>query len=157
VHVGAVAFIHRFGFRLNELVHFHFCAVDGDFDEVENLHGQNTGLSMILHPASEWMRKLRAKRRKRCANALPALRQYFAPDCECHVFHPINGLRGIAEINAKFWQPLLQAMPNFERRTRLFFAGDFDGRFCGGDGTWVIAHGYLLGAGRGDAVAQLSY
>ena len=78
-------------------------------------------------------------------DALPALRQYFAPDCECHVFHPINELRGIAEINAKFWQPLLQAMPNLERRTQLFFAGDFDGRFCGGEGTWVTAHGYLMG------------
>jgi predicted ester cyclase len=78
-------------------------------------------------------------------DAAPALARYFAADCQCHVFHPINELRGIAEINAQFWQPLLRALPNLERRTQLFFAGEFDGRFCGGAGTWVTAHGYLCG------------
>ena len=34
IHIGAVACIHRFGFSLNEHVHFHVCAVDGVFDEV---------------------------------------------------------------------------------------------------------------------------
>ena len=34
LHIGAVAFIRRFGFSLNEHVHFHFCAVDGVFGEV---------------------------------------------------------------------------------------------------------------------------
>jgi len=29
LHIGAVAFIHRFGSSLNEHVHFHVCAVDG--------------------------------------------------------------------------------------------------------------------------------
>jgi len=29
LHIGAVAFIHRFGASLNEHVHFHVCAVDG--------------------------------------------------------------------------------------------------------------------------------
>ena len=33
-HIGAVAFIHRFGSSLNEHVHFHVCAVDGAFEEV---------------------------------------------------------------------------------------------------------------------------
>jgi predicted ester cyclase len=81
----------------------------------------------------------------RAQDALPALKAYFAPNCECHVFHPINELHGVADMNAKFWQPLLTAMPNLERRMQLFFAGDFDGRFCGGAGTWVTAHGYLMG------------
>ena len=32
LHIGAVAFIHRFGSSLNEHVHFHVCVVDGVFD-----------------------------------------------------------------------------------------------------------------------------
>ena len=34
LHIGAVAFIHRFGSSLNEPVHFHVCVVDGIFEEV---------------------------------------------------------------------------------------------------------------------------
>jgi hypothetical protein len=33
LHIGAVAFIHRFGSSLNEHVHFHVCAVDGVFED----------------------------------------------------------------------------------------------------------------------------
>ena len=79
------------------------------------------------------------------AAAMPALAEFFDPACQWHTFHPINELHGTAEIALKFWQPLLHAMPDMERRTQLFFAGDFDGRFCGGAGTWVTAHGYLSG------------
>jgi hypothetical protein len=34
LHIGAVAFIHRFGSSLNGHVHFHVCVVDGVFEEV---------------------------------------------------------------------------------------------------------------------------
>ena len=34
LHIGAVAFIHRFGSSLNEHVHFHVCVVDGVFEDV---------------------------------------------------------------------------------------------------------------------------
>lgn len=34
LHIGAVAFIHRFGSSLNEHVHFHVCVVDGMFEGV---------------------------------------------------------------------------------------------------------------------------
>jgi predicted ester cyclase len=78
-------------------------------------------------------------------DARPWVDQYFAPDARCHVFHPINELYGAAAIASGFWQPLLDAFPNLERRCDLFFAGEFDGRFCGGAGTWVTAHGYLMG------------
>lgn len=44
LHIGAVAFIHRFGSSLNEHVHFHVCVVDGVFEEVEG--------KVIFHPAS---------------------------------------------------------------------------------------------------------
>ena len=44
LHIGAVAFIHRFGSSLNEHVHFHVCVVDGVFDAVAG--------NVIFHPAS---------------------------------------------------------------------------------------------------------
>lgn len=34
LHIGAVAFIHRFGSSLNEHVHFHVCVVDAVFEVV---------------------------------------------------------------------------------------------------------------------------
>lgn len=34
LHIGAIAFIHRFGSSLNGHVHFQVCAVDGVFEEV---------------------------------------------------------------------------------------------------------------------------
>jgi len=34
LHIGAIAFIHRFGSSLNEHVHFHVCVVDGVFEAV---------------------------------------------------------------------------------------------------------------------------
>jgi len=43
LHIGAIAFIHRFGSSLNGHVHFHVCAVDGVFEEVAGI---------VFHPAS---------------------------------------------------------------------------------------------------------
>ena len=34
LHIGAVAFIYRFGSSLNAHVHFHVCVVDGVFEEI---------------------------------------------------------------------------------------------------------------------------
>ncbi len=42
-HIGALAFIHRFGSSLNGHVHFHVCTVDGVFEEVPGI---------VFHPAS---------------------------------------------------------------------------------------------------------
>ncbi len=78
-------------------------------------------------------------------NPIDTLKAYFSANCSCHVFHPINEAHGLEAMNARFWQPLLHAFPNLERRSQLFFAGEFDGRFCGGAGTWVTSHGYLCG------------
>ncbi len=43
LHIGAVAFIHRFGSSLNEHVHFHVCVVDGVFEEVAAEEGAADG------------------------------------------------------------------------------------------------------------------
>ncbi len=44
LHIGAVAFIHRFGSSLNEHVHFHVCVVDGVFEAIES--------GVIFYPAT---------------------------------------------------------------------------------------------------------
>ena len=56
-HIGAVAFIHRFGSSLNGHVHFHVCAVDGVFEEVPvavagEANAQSSPPGIIFHPAS---------------------------------------------------------------------------------------------------------
>jgi Putative transposase/Transposase zinc-binding domain len=66
LHIGAVAFIHRFGSSLNEHVHFHVCALDGVFEEVvgsadtdaktdpnanANADHQPSNSAAIFHPA----------------------------------------------------------------------------------------------------------
>ena len=58
LHIGAVAFIHRFGSSLNEHVHFHVCAVDGVFEEVASeevdadADHQARTPGIIFHPAT---------------------------------------------------------------------------------------------------------
>jgi hypothetical protein len=44
LHIGAVAFIHRFGSSLNEHVHFHVCVVDGVLEATES--------GIIFHPST---------------------------------------------------------------------------------------------------------
>jgi hypothetical protein len=57
LHVGAVAFIRRFGSSLNEHVHFHVCVVDGVFEALAGGAdaGADTGTQLWLtvnpHPA----------------------------------------------------------------------------------------------------------
>jgi hypothetical protein len=55
LHIGAVAFIHRYGSSLNGHVHFHACVVDGVFEEVAgvgdaDVHASPPGI--VFHPAT---------------------------------------------------------------------------------------------------------
>ena len=57
LHIGAVAFIYRFGSSLNEHVHLHVCTVDGVFEEAAGEGGaaaqaQARAPGVIFHPAS---------------------------------------------------------------------------------------------------------
>jgi hypothetical protein len=55
LHIGAVAFIHRFGSSLNGHVHFHVCVVDGVFEEVAvegEADAQSSPPGIVFHPAS---------------------------------------------------------------------------------------------------------
>ncbi len=84
-------------------------------------------------------------------NALPGPRMsqtlldHFDPACEWHCSHPINELQGPQAIAERFWAPFMAAFPDLERRTDIFFGGEFDGRFVGGAGHWVCATGHYAG------------
>jgi hypothetical protein len=57
LHIGAIAFIHRFGSSLNQHVHFHVCVVDGVFEAVAGDGDADAAPpasppSVIFHPAS---------------------------------------------------------------------------------------------------------
>ena len=57
LHIGAIAFIHRFGSSLNGHVHFHVCAVDGVFEAVAgegdaDAKVQASRPGVVFHPAS---------------------------------------------------------------------------------------------------------
>ena len=56
LHIGAVAFIHRFGPSPNEHVHFHVCAVDGVLEavvgEASEQGTRTTATRVMFHPAT---------------------------------------------------------------------------------------------------------
>lgn len=56
-----------------------------------------------------------------------------------HASAPVGSLSGIEAVERQFWQPLLAAMPDLERRTDILLAGEFK------DGRWFASTGYLVG------------
>jgi hypothetical protein len=78
LHIGAVAFIHRFGSSLNDHVHIHVCAVDGVFEEVAgegdaDAHAQARAPGVVFHPATgvdaDTVAQVQASLRKRILRA----------------------------------------------------------------------------------------
>lgn len=75
-HIGAVAFIHRFGSSLNQHVHFHVCVVDGVFEQVPgDADAQVAAIpaGVLFHPATgvdaEAVAQVQATLRKRILRA----------------------------------------------------------------------------------------
>ena len=68
-----------------------------------------------------------------------------AHDAEWHCSHPVNVLSGRDAIVDGWVNALTAAFKGIERRTDIFMAGGFDGRFCGGEGIWVAAIGHYVG------------
>lgn len=89
--------------------------------------------------------------------AAPAvLAQAYHPDAQWRGSHPWNEVQGIAAIAEVFWQPLLQAFPDLERRDNLLIGGQYQGR------DYVGAVGHLCGRLQRDwlglpATGQLLY
>jgi SnoaL-like domain len=84
-----------------------------------------------------------------------ALREQVAPDAQWHVFHPINELAGTKAVIDGLYGPLQAAFPDLERRTDLFFAGEWispaEGELAHSpphvraEGWWATAMGHYLG------------
>ena len=85
LHLGAVAFIHRFGSSLNTHVHFHVCVVDGVFEAVAGPIAQSVDAAAQANPAPQSVifhaatgldaaafRKVQANVRKRILRAFVA-------------------------------------------------------------------------------------
>jgi predicted ester cyclase len=63
----------------------------------------------------------------------------YAPDCNFNSGAPINALVGAEGIISGFWQPLLSAFPDLERRTDILLSGQFKG------GDWLVSSGHFVG------------
>jgi predicted ester cyclase len=66
-------------------------------------------------------------------------KKVFAPDCEIHFTNPFGGLDGPGELYERVYQPLLQAIPDLERRDFILMAGGV------GENNWVGCCGHYLG------------
>lgn len=87
-----------------------------------------------------------------------AWREQVASDAVWHVSHPLNELHGPGAVNEQFYQPLLCAFPDLERRVDIFFGGHWasppEGEIgyspphARAEGWWATATGHYLGTFR---------
>lgn len=70
---------------------------------------------------------------------LVAIERMLHPDVRWHVAHPVNDLVGSEQIVESFLQPLLQALPDLERKPFIQITGEDGGQH------WVDGTGYLVG------------
>ena len=67
------------------------------------------------------------------------LRELFAADCEAHLAHPLETLHGIDALYEEAYLPLLNAVPDLERRDFIMMAGEARGQ------NWVGCAGHYIG------------
>ena len=65
--------------------------------------------------------------------------QLYAKDCNFNAGAPVDHCAGTAAIIARFWQPLVHAFPDLERRTDILISGQFNA------GDWFASTGYFVG------------
>ena len=63
----------------------------------------------------------------------------YAADCNFNAGAPVDHCAGTAAINERFWQPLVRAFPDLERRTDILLSGQFK------DGNWFASSGCFVG------------
>ena len=72
------------------------------------------------------------------ANLKEQLKGIFAPDCQIHLAFPIGDLNGPDQLYHKAYLPLLEAIPDLERRDFIVMAGnDVTGNWVGCGGNYV--------------------
>lgn len=70
---------------------------------------------------------------------LEQLRALFAPDARIHLASPFETLDGVTELYERAYLPLLEAVPDLERRDFIVMGGESDGE------NWVGCAGHYLG------------
>lgn len=73
------------------------------------------------------------------SDLLRQLRARFAADCEAHLAHPLETLHGVDALYEGAYLPLLQAVPDLERRDFIVMAGESQGQ------NWVGCAGHYMG------------
>jgi len=64
---------------------------------------------------------------------------YLVEDVQWHVSAPINQLHGKSELINNYWQPLVKALPDIERKPFINVESEYQGA------TWIASTGYLIG------------
>ena len=67
------------------------------------------------------------------------LGDYITNDLRWHVSAPINDLHGTEQMLAQFWQPLVNALPDIERKPFINIESQYQGQ------TWTASTGYFIG------------
>ncbi|TXB69401.1 hypothetical protein FQV27_10320 [Paracoccus aurantiacus] len=73
-----------------------------------------------------------------------AIAALYHPDAEWRGAHPLNEMRGTEAIAANVWQPLMDAVPDLERRDLILVGGSYQGR------DYIAALGHYCGTFRRD-------
>lgn len=98
---------------------------------------------MKYHDAGATKRELIAGLRRLAtapaAESLAAARTLFAESAAYLCAHPINQMQGLAEIDARLWQPMKAAFQDLERYDDIVMSGHWQ------DHDWVSATGYYYG------------
>jgi predicted ester cyclase len=70
--------------------------------------------------------------------------QLYAKDAAIHICSPIGDVTGGDGLYQGLWSPLLDAMPDLERRTDILLSGQFTNK-VGETGTWMTSSGFFVG------------
>jgi predicted ester cyclase len=70
--------------------------------------------------------------------------QLYAQECNFNAGAPVDHCAGRAAVEARFWQPLIRAFPDLERRTDILVGGRFK------DGDWFTSTGNFVGHFQND-------
>ena len=68
----------------------------------------------------------------------------YAVDCDFNAGAPVDHCAGRDAINDRFWEPLVNAFPDLERRTDILMGGEFK------DGDWITTTGNFVGHFQND-------
>ncbi len=87
---------------------------------------------------------LQASRRLTPATLDRWLDTHVAADVRWEMPCPFDSISGVEALKSQVWQPLLNAMPDLERRVDILLAGDFKGK------QWVASCGHYVGLFKAD-------